>query len=307
MRVLRLLFICLLAACFVSCGYDDGPAYRVDLDERVEVPPPRPLDAVTYAYLPQYSHAVSYERHHRIISYLSEKTGMPFRQVFPDTFDEHVKMVERGEIDISYSNPFIYARLADSFGARAFARIVEPSGKPFFRGQIIVRDDNPLISSLEDCRGKRWIAVDPGSAGGYLFPLGLFAEHGIHPADFTEVAFASGPAGRQEQVVMSVYAGRYDVGTIREGTLDLLRDRIDLSRIRVLAETRPFPGWVYAARSGLSEKTVEKIRDALTDLNMNDPGSAEILRTAGMRGIISAYDYDYDSIRTLTERLGVED
>ena len=50
---------------------------------------------------------------------------------------------------------------------------------------------------------------------------------------------------------MSVYAGVYDIGTIRKGTLDVVGGKIDLGAIRVLAETRAYPGWVYSARKGL--------------------------------------------------------
>ncbi len=134
---------------------------------------PQRQEAITYAYLPQYSHTISFQRHRALLQYLRQTTGLPLRQIFPDTFDEHIAMVERGEIDISFSNPFVYIKLAE-LGSNAFARIVEPSGKPYFQGQVICRSDNPTIRKIEDCRGKRWIAVDPGSAGGYLFPLGLF-------------------------------------------------------------------------------------------------------------------------------------
>jgi phosphonate transport system substrate-binding protein len=205
---------------------------------------------VTYAYLPQYSHTVSYERHRLLLEYLQKATGLPIRQLFPDTFDEHVKMVQRGEIDISFSNPFVYIRMAAA-GARAFARIVEPSGAPEFYSLIITRKNNRDIQNLGDCRGKRWLAVDPTSAGGYLYALGEFYAHGITRQDFSEIAFAPGPGAKQEKVIMAVYAGAYDIGSVRDGTLSLLEGKIDLSQIRILAESRRYPGWVYAHRPGL--------------------------------------------------------
>ena len=38
---------------------------------------------------------------------------MNIKQVFPDTFDEHMRMVGQGKIDISFSNPFVYVGLAE--------------------------------------------------------------------------------------------------------------------------------------------------------------------------------------------------
>ncbi|HBZ54396.1 MAG TPA: phosphonate ABC transporter substrate-binding protein, partial [Syntrophobacteraceae bacterium] len=156
-RILISLLVCLVVA---TCG-DSESAKRIDLSQREEVTVYRPENAITYAYLPQYAHTVSYERHHLVIDYLSQATGLTIRQVFPDTFDEHMHMVGRGLIDLTFSNPFIYTKIADRYGARAFARIVESQGQRDFRGQIICRADNTSIRAIADLKGKRLIAVDP--------------------------------------------------------------------------------------------------------------------------------------------------
>lgn len=283
-------------------GGEDEPVTPVDLSRREDVTFKKPAEAITYAYLPQYSHTISFERHRRLLDYLSRATGYAFRQVFPDTFDEHVKMVERGEIDISFSNPFIYIRLARS-GARAFARIVEESGRPDFYSQIICRTDNRSIHNLEDCRGKRWIAVDPGSAGGYVFALDFFKHHGIRKEDFAEIAFAPGPGGKQEKVVLAVYAGKYDIGSVRNGTLDLVHDKVDLGNIRVLAESRAYPGWVYAVRKDFDPEKLGRISEALLRLSAADPAQAAVLQAAHFKGIIPATDADYNPIRELEARV----
>ncbi|WP_320172621.1 phosphate/phosphite/phosphonate ABC transporter substrate-binding protein [Maridesulfovibrio sp.] len=277
---------------------------RVDMSKRVEIRVPEPEPAITYAYLPQYSHRISYLRHNRLIEYLSKTTGLSIRQVFPDTFEEHRRMVESGEIDISFSNPVTYTRIAQS-GARAFARIIEPSGSPTFKGQIITRRDNRYIHKLKDCIGKSWIAVDQLSAGGYLYPLGLFIDNGINATDFKDISFAPGPGGKQEKVALAVYAGKYDFGSIREGTLDVVRDKINVDKIRIVAETKSYPGWVYAARRGLDKEVIRKISKAMFNLSMDHPVQAGILRQAGMRGIIPAKDSDYDSVRSLIRELGL--
>jgi phosphonate transport system substrate-binding protein len=302
MGVFHYLVTLLLCACVFlgGCG-DNEPVKKVDLAQREEVTVYRPDNAITYAYLPQYAHTVSYERHHLVVDYLSRATGMTFRQVFPDTFDEHMHMVGRGLIDITFSNPFIYVKIADRYGARAFARIVEARGKENFRGEIICRADNPQIKDLADIKGKRLIAVDPTSAGGYLYPWGWILEHGIRKEDLAEIAFAPGPGGKQEKVVMAVLSGKYDVGTIREGTLDIMAGKIDLKQIRVLAYSRWYPGWVYAARSGLDPAVVNKIKTALLALNMNNPEDAAILQKAGFIAVIPAKDEDFNSVRRLAE------
>ncbi len=302
----RMVALMMLAFLFIgSCG-EEEPVKKIDLTKWEEVKVYRPENAITYAYLPQYTHTVSYERHHLVVDYLSKTTGLTIRQVFPDTFDEHMHMVGRGLIDLTFSNPFIYVKIADRYGARAFARIVEEQGKKNFRGQIICRADNPNIKTLADLKGKRLIAVDPTSAGGFLYPWSYLLENGLRREDFAEITFAPGPGGKQEKVVMAVYSGKYDVGMIREGTLKILANKIDLKQIRILAYSPWYPGWVYAARSGLNPAIIAKIKKALLTLNVNTPEHRAILEKAGFIAIISAQDEDFDPVRKLAKILESE-
>lgn len=302
---LRLLAAVGLAALvLLAAGCDDsGSVKRVDLSRREEITFRPRQEEITYAYLPQYSHSVSYQRHHLLVEYLSEATGLKMRQVFPDTFSEHMEMVARGQVDISFSNPFIYVKMAHGGWAEAFARVEESSGKNF-RGQVIVRTANKALKTLADLRGKRWLAVDPSSAGGYLFVLGHFLEHGLSRGDFAEIAFAPGPGGKQEKVVLGVLSGQYDLGSIREGTLDVMAGQVDLTQIRVLAETRWYPGWVYAARKGLSPEVVRKIKAAMLALDPENPHHRPILDNAGIRAIIPSQDADFDPVRRLAQAIG---
>ncbi|MDZ7832636.1 MAG: phosphate/phosphite/phosphonate ABC transporter substrate-binding protein [Desulfobacterales bacterium] len=305
-RIKILFCIFLAAACLLAACNQDEPTRRVDLSERKQIRTQRELDSLTYACLPQYSHRVSFSRHHQLVEYLAEKTGLPIRQVFPDSFEAHAKMVGEGKIDISFSNPLVYTRIADTYQARAFARIVEKNGSPTFRGQIICRADNKAIQNLRDCRNKRWMAVAPTSAAGYLFALDHFLAHGITKNDFRGITFAPGPGGKQEKVVQAVYLGEADIGSIREGTLDLVRDQVELDAIRVLANTRQYPSWVYAARKELDPDVVERIKQALLELDPNQPAHRRILELAHFQSIIPAEDADFDPIRRLTDEVEVK-
>ena len=285
-------------AIVLLCACDGGePAFKVDLSIRET--PRMQMDAtsITYAYLPQYAHAVSYQKHRRLVAYLAEATGLNIRQVFPDTFDAHLKMAGQGEIDLSFTNPYVYVQMADQYGSSAFARIVENEGGESYRGQVICRSDNRQIRTLEDCRGKRWIAVDPVSGGGFLFPLALFHRHGLTRQDFAEIAFAPGPGGQQEKVVLAVYAGKYDLGTIRQGTLKVVADKIDRRAVRVLAQTPWYPGWVFSARRGLDPRIVSAVKTALLRLDEKAPAHRAILEAARFVRVLSASDRDYDTVR----------
>lgn len=297
------LLLLLTALFFVSCRESEEPV-NVSLDQRHEIIFRPQLPAITYSYLPQYSHTESFQRHNRLVEYLSEQTGLPMRQVFSDTFDNYISMFGQGKIDISFSNPFIYVKLANRYGARAMARIVEADGRAEFRGQIIARSDNQEIQTIEDCRGKSWVAVDPSSAGGYLFPLGHFVDHGFTLNDFREVVFAG---GRQENVILGVYAGLHDIGSIREGSLSVLKDKIDINQIKVVGSSRWYPGWVYAHSPRLSQEVVDKIRDAMLKLDYeHNPEHRQILDAAKFIGFVPSDDRDFDQVRALSKKVGFD-
>jgi len=297
------LFLLLIALLLFSCG-EGEEAIKVSLDKREEIAFRPQSPAITYAYLPQYSNTESFQRHHRLVEYLAEQTGLPMRQVFPDTFAHHLSMFGQGKIDISFSNPFIYVKLANRFGAKAMARIVEEDGRAEFRGQIIARKDNKAIASIEDCRGKSWVAVDPSSAGGYLFALGHFVDQGLHLRDFKEVVFAG---GRQENVILGVYAGLHDLGSIREGSLKVVANKIDLDQIKVVASSRWYPGWVYAYSPRLPQEAADKIRAALLALDyQHNPEHRAILEAAKCIGFVPSDDQDFDPVRDLSKKVGLD-
>lgn len=301
----KLLFLLLTAFLLLSCNQEEK-AVVVDLSVREEIGFEESPNTITYAYVPQYFHKVSYARHNPLVEYLKKETGLPIRQIFPDSFDDYIEMANQGKIDISFANPFVYVKVAQKGAIRAFARVIELDGRDSFRGQVISRSDNKAIQNLQDCRGKRWVAVDPSSAGGYLFAQGLFWDHGIRKEDFTEIAFVPGPGGQQEKVVLAVYSGRYDIGSVREGTLELVADKIDLSQIRVLAYTDWYPGWMYAARTDLDPAAASAIKDALLNLDCASPEHRAICNAAHISGIIASEDSDYDPIRVLAAKVGID-
>lgn len=305
-QTIHLFVLFIILGLFSGC-FDEEPVQKIDFSKRL---PPHYSqeegDVITYAYLPQYSHTMSYQRHYLLLEYLRKETGMKIQQVFPDTFDEHMRMVGQGKVDISFSNPFVYVKISQNYGTQAFAQVLEVYGRKNFRGQIICRADNQELKTLKDCKGKRWIAVDPSSAGGYLYPLKYFYDQGITRRDFSEIAFSPGPGGKQEKVVLAVYAGKYDIGSIREGTLNVVADKIDISRIRVIAHSSWYPGWVYAFRKGLDFRSVAKLREALLRLRYEDPDHRKILDAADIVGVVPSDDSEFDAVRDLITTLGMD-
>lgn len=303
---MKFLILAAFASCIFGCS-DNQPAQKIDFGkkEASEVIEAKD-DVLTYAYLPQYSHSVSLMRHNLLVEYLKKETGYKIKQIFPDSFDEHMRLASKGKIDISYTNPYVYIKTSHRSGETAFAQVIEVSGNKSFRGQIISRNDNNAIRSIEDCKKKRLIAVDPTSAGGYLYPMGHFYEHGIRQQDFAEIHFPHGPGGKQEKVILAVYSGQYDIGLIREGALNVVADRIDVSQIRIVAHSKYYPGWLYSARKNLDPKILGRVKEALFKLSMDDPEHRVILEKADFIRVVASDDSQFNSARELVAVMGID-
>jgi phosphonate transport system substrate-binding protein len=166
-------------------------------------------------------------------------------------------------------------------------------------GQPSRKDPWGLPGKKLDCRGPdlgRRVSLCPGT----------FPGTGHQGSGFSKNRLCPGAGGKQEKVILSVFAGKYDIGTIREGALDVVAGKIDVAKIRILARTRTYPGWVYAAGKGLDAKSLEKIRTALVRLDFNQKSHREILEAANFVSVVPAADSDFDSVRELTAALDME-
>lgn len=263
-------------------------------------------EEVTFSMLPQMSNAELFKCWDPLLKYLEKETGVRFTQVFPKNFDEHIKLCREGKIDFAYSNPFCYLQMTpqpgeNPRGHKVMAIAVEPGGATFY-GEFITRVDNMNIKKFEDIKGKNGWIVGYESSGGYLFEKGYALDHGI---DLPKDCFLTeSPGNKQDKVVMAVYNRETEFGCIRDGIREMMKDRIDLDQIRVLAETERYPGWVFSASVGVNPQIVEKIKKALSKI------PPELFSEAALPGGVvrfqEATEKDIDPIRKLAGKVKME-
>ncbi len=247
--------------------------------------------SIKVAILPLYSAITLFDRFDPLMRYLSQKTGYEFKLVIPKDFEDFYNTVRRGEVQFSYSNPYIYIQLADKGWVSAFADTVIEASGDIFRGIIITRRDSP-IRSLADLRGKRVMVVSYKSAGGFLAQKLLLASHGIDVSK--DLHMTEGK--RQEVVILNVYRKKVDAGFVRETALDVLQNQIDLHKIRIVARTSYIANWPFAATPGTDRRIVAEVRNDLVGLR-----DKHILSAAKIRRFIAASDRDFDGLRKRIE------
>jgi len=242
---------------------------------------------IKVAHLPLYSAITLFDRFDPLMRYLSRKTGYEFKLVVPKDFEDFFNIVKRGEVEFSYSNPYIYIQLADGGHLRALTTTIIPASGDIFRGIIITHKDS-AIKTLEDLKGKDVMVVSYKSAGGFLAQQLFLQENGIDV--FKDLKLREGK--RQEEVILNIYRKTADAGFVRESALEVLKEEIDLSRIRIVAKTAYIANWPFAATKSAPEQLTTLVRKSLLDLD-----DRSILSAAKIEGFKAATDRDFDSLR----------
>jgi len=221
--------------------------------------------------------------------------------------------VERGEVDFVLTNPGLYIELEARYGVTRLLTLRNlRQGKPYtvFGSVIFTRADRTDIQTLNDLKGKSFMAVDKNAFGGFLMAWREFKDLGIDPfRDFSKLEFVGLP---QDPIVYAVRDGKTDAGMVRTDTLERLAmdGKIRLNEFRVLnpqhatgfpfaLSTRLYPEWPFARARHTSNELAQKVAIALLGLTPNSL-AAKASRSAGW-----TVPLDYTPVHDLYRELRV--
>jgi phosphonate transport system substrate-binding protein len=165
----------------------------------------------------------------------------------------------------------------------------------------------PMPVDLSVVAGKTFAFVTPGSASGYLFPLGEMIAAGVTGGMFTEMY-----GGSHDGAVTAVYNGDADFGAsfddarrnIRETTPDVG------SKVIVFNISKPIPNDVIAIRSDLPDSLKDAIFEALAAYIATEEGLALMDEIYSWTGLVRAgpqTETGMEIIRAAAEEAGILD
>lgn len=262
---------------------------------------PAPAAAeIKFGILPRLSAVEMTTMFNPLADYLSRETGEKVTLVIPKDFSAFSDAVKAGQVDIAFANPLIYVQLKKDANLEPLGLSSELKSGTRFRGIIVARKDSG-IEKLQDLKGKKLIFVDKDSAAGYIFQMLLLKKAGLDvQKDFTQLPFAK----KHDNVMMAVFNKAADAGGIREDDFDKMKDKVDLSQMKIIGYSDYFPNWPLFATPKLATGAEAKIKAALLKLKPNDPRSEAVLGAAKLNGFVAVSDKDYDELRKAAKVAG---
>jgi phosphonate transport system substrate-binding protein len=219
-----------------------------------------------------------------LLAQLSEQTGD--RIVFktaPDipTFERRLLA---GEYDFAYMNPYHYTIFEQSNGYRALAKARDKK----IKGIIVVRKDSPA-QRITDLDGTTLAFPAPSA-----FAASILTRSNLRTAG---VAFTPKYVSSHDSVYLTVARGLYPAGGGVMRTLNNVAPEIR-NQLRVLWTSQGYTPHAIAAHPRVSQKAVDRLRQALIDLELDDKGKA-LLEGIHINGFTAATDSDWDDVRAL--------
>ena len=195
--------------------------------------------------------------------------------------------VSRNEYHFVLTNPASYVEMEKRYAAQRLVTLINKrQGKGYtkFGSVIFTRSDRDDIKTLQDLKGKTFMAVDEEGFGGWRVVWHELLHNGVNPyRDFTTLSFAG---GIQPKVVYAVANGEVDAGCVRTDMLERMAsaNKIRLGDFKVLApkhsrefifnhSTALYPEWPFAKLNGTEDKLAENVARALLRIRSDHPAA----------------------------------
>ncbi|MGD8569742.1 MAG: sensor histidine kinase [Gammaproteobacteria bacterium] len=221
--------------------------------------------------------------------------------VVPMGLDQLRRAVEQQSVDFVLTNTGQYVEFEVFYGVSRIATVknnIDGVPSTLFGAVVFTRAERDDIRTIEDIKGKHFMAVKRTAFGGFQMAWREMLRHGVDP--FTDLASLEFSGFPQDNVVYAVKDGTVDVGTVRSETLEQMdrEGKIDLNDFKVLEpkhhpaykmlhSTPLYPVWPFARLKHTSRVLSERVASALLRM----PGDSEAARAAHIMGWTIPVDY----------------
>jgi phosphonate transport system substrate-binding protein len=243
-----------------------------------------PNETLSFGIVPQQAASKLARLWGPILAYLSEKSGVRLMFKTAPNIPEFERRCAAGEYDIAYMNPYHYTVFHRASGYQVFARQKDKR----IRGIMVVRKDSPL-QRLDELSGATLAFPAPAAFAASVLPRAELTRDGI--------AFSAKYVASHDSVYRTVAKGLYPAGGGIERTFNNMEPDIR-QQLRILWRSDAFTPHAFAAHPRLSSASVQRIQQAMLEME-NTPAGRALLARIKFKGIEAGADADWDDIRGL--------
>ena len=237
-----------------------------------------------------------------IIAYLEKTLNMDIKHFIATDYAGVVEALRNETADMGFMGPLQYVIAHKMAGAYPILGEIY-NGKSTYISKIFVRRDSG-IGNIKDLNGKSIAFVDPISSSGYMYPLDIFKQKGlIKDKDkaeqfFKKIYFSGG----DEQALRAVLNNFVDAAGIGQYAYNLL-NYDERAEIVSIADSKPIPSHCVVVRKNLHQPTVEKLQEALFNLN-NDSNRHLLKYLYSVDGYIKVTHDNYLEVEEVAKKFG---
>lgn len=252
-------------------------------------PAPDP-DTLKVALLPDENASTVIKNNRPLQTYLKKELGKKIELVVTTDYSSMIEAMRHGRLDLAYFGPLSYVLAKQKSDIEPFAALKQKGSTTY--QSVLIANANAGISKISDLANKNIVYGDKASTSSHLIPKSILAENGLKAGE----NYAEHFVGAHDAVAVAVQNGHAQAGGLSKPIFESLVQRgiIDSNKVKVLAESKPFPQYPWTMRSNLKPQLKEKIRAAF--LGMTDP---EVLKPFKAEGFGAISDKDYDVVRNL--------
>lgn len=229
--------------------------------------------------------------------YLEKTLGRNVELVVTTDYSSMIEAMRFGRIEVAYFGPLSYVLAKSKSDIEAFAVGVS-KGSPTYTSVVIVPAEGGA-KTVAELKGKTIAYGDQASTSSHLVPRAMLEDAGLMAnRDYKPVY-----VGAHDVVARSVETGRVAAGALSKPIYESLlkAGKLDATKTRVLAETKPIPNYPMAMQSKLTPQLKEQIRAAF--LGIRDPA---ILKAFRSEGFVATSDRAYDVLRDTAKVLNLD-
>ncbi|AIO71299.1 MULTISPECIES: phosphate/phosphite/phosphonate ABC transporter substrate-binding protein [Burkholderiaceae] len=247
-------------------------------------------ETLKVALLPDENASTVIKNNKPLEIYLEKELGKKIELVVTTDYSSMIEAMRHGRIDMAYFGPLSYVLAKQKSDIEPFAAMKQKGSTTY--QSVLIANTGAGIAKISDIVNKNVAYGDVASTSSHLIPKSILAENGLKAGENYREHFV----GAHDAVAMAVQNGHAQAGGLSKPIFESLVQRglVDPNKVKVLAESKPYPQYPWTMRSNLKPELKEKIRAAF--LNLKDP---EVLKPFKADGFGPISDKDYDVVRSL--------